>query len=133
MKKIITYFYSVISILLLVGPHTLFHVCSTEEKTMKCFYSVQAVAVLAVILLVVGILLFKADTAYARISLSVIGIVTAVGIISIPLFLIGGCGMRTMNCRSKTFPAFYLLAALIIIIFVWEILRQVKTNEKTNK
>lgn len=118
--KILSVIYMILSVLLIVGPKSIFAVCKVEEKPMKCYWSTQAVMALAVILLVIAVLFFLADSSQTKIMLSVITIVTATMIILIPAKLIGGCGKMTMACRSLTFPAFYVIGGILIMSAVVE-------------
>lgn len=119
--KILSILYVILSILLIVGPKSIFSVCEVGEKPMKCYWSTQAVIALAVILLVIGVLFYLADSAQTKNMLSIVTVATAAMVILIPAKLIGGCGMMTMACRSLTFPAFYVIGILFIVSAVVEI------------
>lgn len=120
--KILSILYVILSILLIIGPKSIFSVCEVEEKPMKCYWSTQAIIALAVILLVIAVLFFLADSAQTKIMLSVVTVATAAMVILIPAKLIGGCGKMTMACRSLTFPAFYVIGIVFIVSAVVEII-----------
>ena len=119
--KILSILYVVLSILLIVGPKSIFAVCEVGEKPMKCYWSTQAIIALAAILLVIAVLFFLAESAQTKFMLSVVTVVTAAMVILIPTKLIGGCGMMTMACRSHTFPAFYVIGIIFIVSAIVEI------------
>lgn len=119
--KILSVLYVILSVLLIVGPKSIFAVCEVEEKPMKCYWSTQAIIALAVILLVIAVLFFIADSAQTKIMLSVVTIGAAAMVILIPAKLIGGCGKMTMACRSLTFPAFYVIGIVFIVSAIVEI------------
>ena len=120
--KILSVLYVILSVLLMVGPKSIFAVCKVEEKPMKCYWSTQAILALAVILLVIAVLFFIADSAQTKTMLSVVTIATAAMVILIPAKLIGGCGKMTMACRSLTFPAFYVIGIVFILSAIAEMI-----------
>lgn len=123
MKKYITaIIYGIIGLLLIVGPHTIFKVCSTDKMVMKCHYSIVAVAGTGGLLIVIGVLTIWAKTYGEKLRLSLVSIATAFVSILFPAVLIGGCGDAMMACRSVTFPSIYILNALVILYSVVQIL-----------
>lgn len=114
-RIISAFFHIVMGLGIAIGPYTVFQVCDTSEKIMKCWWSVRAVTALGILLIVAGIfsLLFKEKAALAAISLY--NIATSVMVILIPSVLIGGCMKETMPCRSLTFPAIYVMAGIVIL------------------
>ena len=52
----------------------------------------------------------------SSIYIDIITIVLLVDIILIPAWIIGGCKMSEMACKSVTFPAIYVSAILLIIV-----------------
>lgn len=115
-KLILTITYLLTAILLIFGPHTIFKVCEVMEKPMKCYYSIKAVLGISIILIVSAILYFFTKTLRERILVSTIAIVSGIVTFIIPSVLIGGCSMKTMACQAVTFPAIYIISALIIIL-----------------
>ena len=132
MKKYLTAILNgIIGLLLIVGPHTIFKVCSTDKMVMRCYYSTMAVAGTGALLIVIGILTIWAKTYGEQIRLSLLSIITAVASILFPAVLIGGCGDAMMACRSVTFPSIYILNALVILYYVIRILleeRQLRSS-----
>ena len=131
--QLLAILYAILSILLIFGPKSIFAVCKVEEKPMKCYWSTQAVLAMALILLAIAILLFAAKSVETKLALSLLGIVSAVMIILIPANVIGGCSKKTMACQSLTFPAFYLIAGLIIISSIAEVFLLQREKVKTGK
>ena len=117
-KIINALFYIIAGTLLITGPHTLFKVCDTTEKIMKCWWSTRAEAAIGGLIVFSGIILLflKSKDALQTINLS--NIAAGIAGILIPSVLIGGCGKVTMPCRSLTFPAIYVISAVIILFSI---------------
>lgn len=131
MKKYETFLlYAVVGILLIVGPHTIFRVCSTETMIMKCHYATVAVGGAATFLTVTGLLSLWARTSGERIRLHILAIWDAVITILFPAVWIGGCDDPEMACKSLTFPSIYLLSAVVAVYSVIRILLERKAVEK---
>ncbi len=119
--KIFSVLYVILSVLLIVGPQSIFAVCEVGEKPMKCYWSTRAMIALAVLQIAVAVLFFMADAIQTKRALSILTIVTGAMVIWVPAKLIGGCGMKTMACQSLTFPAFYLIGGLLIVSAVTQL------------
>ena len=130
--KVLAILYLVLSILLIVGPRSIFPVCPVGHSPMKCYWSTQALIPLAVILFTIGILFFVARIIQVKMVLSIIAIVTAAMVILIPAKLIGGCQMKTMACQSLTFPAVYLIGTALILSSIGELIF-LKKKAESNK
>lgn len=119
-------------ILLIIGPQTLFKVCESTEKVMKCYWSTRALIGIGILFIVFALLIFIFKSLGEQKVLSIINIFYGVVAILIPKILIGGCKAATMNCLSLTFPAVYLISSFIIVVsFGYLIyLLKVSKNEK---
>ena len=128
-KIITTITYLVAAVLLIVGPKTIFKVCEVGEKPMLCHWSTRAEIGIASILIVTAILYFLTKTIREKIFIAIVAIVGGIVAILIPSILIGGCGMKTMACQSATFPAFYVISAVLIIFSIIDILYLIKSKK----
>lgn len=117
-KLINGFFYIIMGILLAVGPYTLFHVCDTSEKVMKCWWSVRAETAIGGLLIFAGILILLLKSKEIRFAINLNTIGTGVVAILIPSKLIGGCAKETMLCRSLTFPSIYIISVAVIVFSI---------------
>lgn len=108
-------FYIILGIALAIGPHTLFKVCDTSEKVMKCWWSVRAEIAIGSFLIFSGILILILKKAEFLLLANLYNIAIGVVAILIPSVLIGGCAKEVMPCRSLTFPSIYIIAAAVIL------------------
>jgi hypothetical protein len=132
-KFITSIFYLITAILLIVGPHTIFKVCEVMDKPMKCYYSIKAEVGIAIILIVLAILYFFSKTIREGLLVSIAVIPVGIVAILIPSILIGGCSMKTMECQAASFPAIYMISALLIFFSVFNIFYLIKSQTKSNK
>ena len=105
----------VAGMLLVVLPKTVAKPCPHEGR---CVYSTKAVLALGIVLAVLGITGFVAEGKKERISYHILGLVLAVEVYLIPAVLIGGCEMKSMACRKKTFPVFFAVAAAYALLTI---------------
>lgn len=110
----------IVSILLCLGPVTLFKVCDVEKSPMKCYFSAKAVTAVSIILIVASIIYFFTKTVREKIIINILTAVTCTVIILIPALIIGGCKMKTMACQAAAFPAYYVLAGILVGIAIIE-------------
>lgn len=105
-------FYLIAGVFLAVGPHTLFRVCDTSEKIMKCWWATVAVNVLGGLIAIGGVITLLTGAVSA---VNLYSTAAGVAAILIPSVLIGGCSKETMACRALTFPAVYFISAAVIL------------------
>jgi hypothetical protein len=129
-KFITSILYVLASILLVVGPQTIFKVCKLEEIPKKCYWSARAEIGIAIILVIIAVLYFLAKTIRGKVFIAIVAIVNGIVAILIPSFLIGGCEMKTMPCQSRTFPAFYDISAALIIFSLSNIFYLLKIEKE---
>lgn len=121
-KLINAFFYIIMGILLAVGPYTLFRVCDTSEKVMKCWWSVRAETAIGGLLVFAGILILLLKSKEIQYAINLNTIATGIVAILIPSKLIGGCAKEMMPCRSLTFPSIYIISVAIIIFSIGNII-----------
>ncbi len=119
---------AVLGLLVILVPLLIFPPCSHMlelegggETPMKCFWSGRAEIGIGFLILCAGLLLIFGKSAETQRFVSIFAILTSLVGIAIPAFLIGGCAMKTMTCRTTTFPALYILHALSIVVCVLNI------------
>lgn len=111
--------YLIGGVLLWFGPKTLFQVCDTSDKVMKCYWVTQGEVGIAIILLAAGVFVALTNSKEQQLGIyKLILIVNLVGVL-IPSVLIGGCANQMMLCQKVTFPVFYLIHA---VLFLWTII-----------
>lgn len=123
--------YLLSGILLMIGPYTLFPVCDTVEKIMKCFWATRAVNTVGGMIAFFGIalLLLKAKDSVSVVNLC--SVVAGTAAILLPSVLIGGCAKDTMPCQALTFPAVYLISAVVVLFSVGNLIYLKKAKKGT--
>lgn len=124
--------YLAASILLIVGPNTIFKVCEVMEEPMKCHWSIRAEIGIAIILIVTAVLYLITKEVREKLLLTILAIAINIIAILIPLVLIGGCSMKTMACQVRTFPAIYTISSVTIIYSLFNIFYLIR-NKKHRK
>lgn len=117
-RTINAFFNILMGLALAIGPYTLFRVCDTSEKVMKCWWSVRAETAIGVLLIFAGILIWVLKNKEALYALNLNNIATGIVAILIPSKLIGGCGKEMMACRSVTFPSIYIISGIVILFSI---------------
>lgn len=112
--KIISFIQIVIAGFAIIALSTLLQPCN-GEKVMKCMYSTDVVKLLFSTIILVRIIGFFSKQKIT-IYIDITTIVLLINIILIPTWIIGGCKMDDMACRSVTFPAIYVIAILLMIV-----------------
>lgn len=115
------------------GPFTLFPVCNSTGKIMKCLWSAKAEIAIAIILGSVGTSFFCFYSNETHKAISLIAIVTSIASILIPSCLIGYCVKPDMSCRSITFPIIYAIATTTIIVNVIYFIYLIKKESGNDK
>lgn len=122
-------FYLIAGVFLMFGPHTVFRVCDTSEKIMKCWWSTVAVNILGGLIAVGGVIMLLTGAVSA---INLYSAAAGTAAILIPSVLIGGCLKETMACRALTFPAIYFISAAVILFSIGSLIysRQKKRGER---
>ncbi|MBP1564893.1 MAG: DUF4418 family protein [Oscillospiraceae bacterium] len=123
--------YLILGILLIIGPYTLFPVCDTAEKIMKCFWATRAVNTVGGIIAFFGIALLLLKNQDSVITVNLCSVVAGTAAILLPSVLIGGCAKDTMPCQALTFPAIYLISAVVILFSVGNLIYLKKAKRGT--
>jgi len=128
----------VLALLLAIIPQ--FSDCQSQGKAlalpdgktvaMKCHWTGQAEAVLAVILLVIGILLIISRNKETQKYLAIVGIVLGILAILLPTFIIGVCATPTMICNTVMKVALLILGPLVILDGIAGLILAVKSNNE---
>jgi hypothetical protein len=106
----------VCGLLVALGPQFLFPVCpTTAGMIMKCHWSAQAEIGVGGLIAVLGIALVVFANPKTRLGLTIGVFLSAVLALLVPHSLIGGCAMRSMDCRKVTFPAITVIGILLLI------------------
>lgn len=105
----------ILGILLAVGPYTLFAVCDTKEKVMRCMYSCRTVTLFGILIILFGILNIFTSLKNEKYS-SVIVCVIYIFSLLVPKEIIGGCEMMDMRCQTVTFPVIYVVSLMGIVL-----------------
>ena len=129
-KIINAIFYIITGALLIVGPHTLFKVCDTTEKIMKCWWSTRAEIAIGGLIVFSGIIILFLKNKGVLHTINLNNIASGIAAILIPSVLIGGCGKETMPCRSLTFPAIYIIGAAVILFSIVNLIYSKKSAGK---
>ncbi|MDR2943025.1 MAG: DUF4418 family protein [Treponema sp.] len=118
MKKRITgIVFTVLGLLIALGPQFLFKVCQPiEDIFMKCHWSAQAEIGVGAVTAVLGIALIIFTSVKVRLGLVIGILLSGVHALLIPHALIGGCTMDSMTCRKITFPAITVISILLIVV-----------------
>ena len=117
MKKYLTgILYIIGAVLIWIGPNTIFRVCDQEEMKMKCYWSTRAEAGIAVLLAAAALIILLSEDAQAGKGFYLmLAAINVVGIL-VPALLIGGCPNHMMSCQKVTFPAFYLIHGILLVV-----------------
>lgn len=106
----------VVGLLLIAGPRSLFTVCPRTDHIMKCWWSVQAVLGLGIIIIFAGILYFVFSNLEVKKVITFMAIIVFIVSFLIPRVLIGGCMNPAMQCQAVTFPWIYGICAVSILV-----------------
>jgi uncharacterized membrane protein len=100
-----------------LGPQFLFKVCGHGEESMPhCHWSAQAEIGMGLLIVALGACMLVFIDPKTHLGL-IIGVFMASLIaLAIPHFLIGGCGMMSMQCRKIAFPAL-TVESIVLLLF----------------
>jgi len=117
MKKRITgIIFTVLGLLIAIGPHFLFKVCEPKgDMIMKCFWSARAETGVGAVIAALGIAFIVFTCSKIRLGLVIGIILSGINALLIPYVLIGGCAMESMTCRKITFPAITVISIILLV------------------
>ncbi|MDU6877532.1 DUF4418 family protein [Clostridium tepidum] len=128
-RKIISVISILLSILLAIGPWTLFKACPTTKKVMKCHWCCKAIIPIAIILIIIGIFQLVSKNNESLKILNIIAAVCFIMPILLTTILIGGCMKAEMACNVVTFPIINTLSVIGIIINLIGLFSKFSTKE----
>jgi hypothetical protein len=115
-KRIIGIVFTVLGLLIALGPQFLFKVCGPKgDMIMKCYWSARAEIGVGAVISALGIALIVITCLKIRIGLVIGIILSGVNALLIPHALIGGCAMDSMPCRKIAFPAITVISILLLV------------------
>lgn len=137
-NRIITgIFYTVMGLLVALGPSFLFPVCQglKEDGTfMKCHWTAQSEIGIGFVILMLGISLLVSKYEKQRIGISIALALQSLIVILIPNVLIGVCTKIDMNCRALTLPILNIIGIAGCIGAIINLIYLIKTKkESTNE
>ena len=118
--KIVSILEVLILLFTILALSTFLSPCS-GDMVMKCNHSVNVVKLLfvtGILVKVIGLFVKEQAAIYFNIFANLL----YVDSILVPAWLVGGCQMADMACRSAAFPGIYVVSILLIIINVISIL-----------
>ncbi|NFN87745.1 DUF4418 family protein [Clostridium sporogenes] len=115
-QKIISVISILLSILLAIGPWTMFKVCPKAQKIMKCYWCCKAIIPIAIILIIIGIFQLISKNNKSSKILNIIAAICFIMPILLTTILIGGCMKAEMPCNVVTFPIVNTISVVGIII-----------------
>jgi hypothetical protein len=119
LKKVIIFGALIIifGLLIAMGPQFLFKICKHgEEGFPHCHWSAQAEIGIGFLIIALGACMIVFTDTKTHLGLAIGTFFASIIALSVPNFLIGGCGMMTMQCRKIAFPA---LTAESIVLLVF--------------
>jgi hypothetical protein len=121
----------ILGLLISLGPQFLFKVCAHgEDGYPHCHWSAQAEIGIGLLVVALGACMIVFTDTRTHLGL-IIGVFMASLIaLAIPNFLVGGCGMLTMQCRRVAFPA--LTAESVVLLVFSAILLTVIAMQKSS-
>lgn len=129
--------FTILGLLIAIGPHTLFSVCEAMEgKFMKCHWTAQAESGIGAAIVLAGFLSFFFVKEELRIGIYLATSIQAIVVILIPSTLIGVCGGEHMRCHALTLPALNILGVITLIVglgYSVYLLLSAKENDRKEK
>ena len=120
----------ILGLLIALGPQFLFKVCGHgEEGFPHCHWSAQAEIGMGLLIVALGACMIVFTDTKTHLGLAIGTFLASIIALAVPNFLIGGCGMMTMQCRKIAFPA--LTAESIVLLVFSAIMVTVIVMQKT--
>lgn len=118
--------YTILGVLIAVGPQTIFPVCEAMgDGFMKCHWTAQAEIGCGAVIAVLGIFLLFLSSESVRAGIQGAILVQFLPVLLIPNVLIGVCGGNHMICHSLTRPVLNvlavagILAGVVNLLYLW--------------
>ena len=137
MKKTVIFSVLIIisGLLIALGPLYLFKSCPAGccSAYPDCLWTRQMELGMGMIITVLGISFILYNDAKTQLGLAIGLFLTGFMVLLIPHVIIGGCTIKTMECRLVTFPALTVLGLFVIIFTGIKILSLKKEINAKNK
>ena len=108
----------------IVGPYSIFRVCDSSEKIMRCTYSSRIIVCIGILVIINQcISLFeKRKNGIPYINTFLLSIFAII----VPAYMIGGCEMKTMRCQVVSFPMVYVVSVILLLCSVIQLVNSRK-------
>jgi hypothetical protein len=107
----------ILGLLIAIGPQFLFKVCGHGEGGFAhCHWSAQAEIGMGFLIVAPGACMIVWTDAKTLLGLAIGTFLASLIALAVPNFLIGGCGMMTMQCRKIAFPALTIESILLAVV-----------------
>jgi len=116
----------ILGLLIALGPQFLFKTCAHGETGYPhCHWSAQAEIGIGLLIAALGTYMIVFTDRKTHLGLLIGIFLASIVALAVPNFLIGGCGMMTMQCRKVAFPA--LTAESVVLLAFSAIMTTVTT------
>jgi hypothetical protein len=106
----------IFGLLIALGPRFLFKVCALHETGFPhCHWSAQAEIGIGLLIAALGACMIVFTDPKTRLGLVIGTFLASIIALAVPHFLIGGCGMMTMQCRKIAFPALTVESVVLLV------------------
>jgi hypothetical protein len=115
-KNVFSAFVIMLGLLIALGPQLLFKVCSIHGGTFPlCHWSARAELGMGMLIAALGICLMVFTDPKTQLGLYIGIFFSSIIALSIPNALIGGCNVKTMDCRRVAFPAITIISVIALV------------------
>jgi hypothetical protein len=105
-----------LGLLIALGPQFLFKTCAHGETGYPhCHWSAQAEIGIGLLIVALGACMFVFTDHKTHLGLLIGILLASIIALAVPNFLIGGCGMMTMQCRKVAFPALTVESVALLV------------------
>jgi len=119
----------ILGLLIAFGPQFIFKVCKHgEDGFPHCHWSAQAEIGIGLLIAALGACMIVFTDTKTNLGLAIGTFFASIIALAVPNFLIGGCGMMTMQCRRIAFPA--LTAESVVLLVFSAIIVTINTMQK---
>jgi peptidoglycan/LPS O-acetylase OafA/YrhL len=118
-----------LGLLIAFGPQFLFKVCGHgEDGYPHCHWSAQAEIGMGLLIVALVACMIVFTDSQTHLGLIIGVFMASLTALAVPNFLIGGCGMLSMQCRKIAFPA--LTAESVVLLVFSAVLLTVAVMQK---
>jgi len=106
----------ILGLLIALGPQFIFKVCKHgEDGYPHCHWSAQAEIGIGFLIIALGACMIVFTDTKTHLGLVIGTFLASIIALAVPNFLIGGCGMMTMQCRKIGFPALTVESVVLLV------------------